>query len=232
LGVEPTAFNYQIGGPNPPSQTIAVTTTGEPISFSGSAQVATRQPWLQVSPTAGTASATSPQALTITVNPASLDPGVYMGFIDASNMVPLPNGTSTFNNDVPVTLNVSNSPLLNWTPSTLIFSFQTPQVPPAPQTINLSSTASSLPFTVAASAVCGAEKIERRGARRFAQHPWFTVSPNGGFTQGTASVPITISVDPAVVTSAQTCTGLITIVSTGAANTIQIPLSLNALTDQ
>ena len=35
LGFEPTAFNYQIGGPNPPSQTIAVTTTGEPDFFQG-----------------------------------------------------------------------------------------------------------------------------------------------------------------------------------------------------
>lgn len=233
LGIEPTAFNFPIGGPNPPSQTIAVTTTGEPISFSGLAQVTTQQPWLQASPPAGTASATAPQALTITVNPAGLDPGAYMGSIDASNTVVTGgNATSTFNNDIPVTLNVSNSPLLNWTPSTLIFSFQTPQGPPAPQTINLSSTTSSLPFTAAALAVCGTERINPREARRFERHPWFMVSPNHGVTQGTTNVPITISVNPAVVTSEQTCTGLVTITSAGAANTIQIPVTLNALTGQ
>lgn len=239
LGIEPTTFHYQIGGPNPPTQTITATTTGEPISFSGSAQVTTHQPWLQVSPTAGTSSATSPQALTITVNPEGLDPGVYTGFIDVSNMVPLPNGTSTFNNDVPITLNVSNSPLLNWTPSTLIFNFKTPHGPPDSQTINLSSTASSLPFTVAASAVCGSEKTDLLEAYRVARrrslfdlYSWFTVSPTRGVTAGTASVPITISVDPAVVTSTQTCTGLITITSAEAANAIQIPITLNALTDQ
>jgi hypothetical protein len=73
------------------------------------AQATTHQPWLLVSQTAGPASATSPEALTITESPEGLDPGVYTGFIDVSHTVGTgPNATSTFYSDAP-TLNVSNS---------------------------------------------------------------------------------------------------------------------------
>jgi hypothetical protein len=147
-------------------------------------------------------------------HPAGLHPGVYQGFIDVTNTVVTATGTSTSNNDIPVTLNVSKSPLMNWTPSSLIFSFQTPQLPPVPETINLSSTLSSLPFTVAASTVCGTRNIDllevNRGTRRSSPidlHSWFHVSPIRGGTEGTASVPITVSLDPTVVTRAQNCSG-------------------------
>ncbi len=231
LGTLPTTFNFQTGGPNPPSQTITVTTTGDPVTFN--VPSAFQTPWLSVSPTSGAASATSPQTLTMTVNPAGLDPGTYIGSVDVSNTIETGQGSSTtYNDTVPVTLNVSSSPLLNYTPSVLIFNFQTPQKPPASQILHLSATASSLPFAVAASAVCGTEKSDRPHAHRFERRPWFTVSPNRGVTEGTASLPITVSVDPAVVTSEETCTGLVTITSGGAANAIQIPVTLNALMGQ
>ena len=217
IGTPPTTINFQTGGPNPPSQPITVTTTGDPVTFN----VSTVTPWLSVSPTEGTASATSPQTLTISVNAAGMDPGTYMGSIDVSNTVVSEGSTTDYNDMVPVTLNVSSNPQLNSAPSALSFSFQTQKKPPAPQTINLSSTVRTLPFTVTASAMCG--------TGRLGLQPWFTVSPSHGVTEGAAGLPITVSVDPAAVTSEETCTGLVTIAAAGAANTIQIPVTLNAL---
>ena len=231
IGTAPTAFNFQIGGPNPPSQAITVTTSGDPITFNASPTDLTPQHWLSATPTAATASAASPQILTISVNPAGLDPGTYVGNVVVSNTVVTgPNSTTGYNDGVPITLNVSKSPLLNFAPAALSFSFQTPQQPPASQTINLSAT-SSLPFTIAVSARCGTGNTALR-AHRFEPRPWFTVNPIHGMVAGAASVPIAVSVDPAVVTSEETCAGLITITAAGAANVIQIPVALNALAGQ
>ncbi|MFN0168047.1 MAG: BACON domain-containing protein, partial [Bryobacteraceae bacterium] len=70
------AFNIALGS-GPASQTVALGSTGAPISFSASSIVSQ---WLSVSPSSGT----TPATLTVTVNPATLGLGVHSGAIVVS----------------------------------------------------------------------------------------------------------------------------------------------------
>ncbi len=79
LIVEPTAatFVYQPGGVSPASQTVTVDTSAYVLSFTAAASASTGGSWLSVSPNAGT----TPQNLTISVNPKTLSPGTYLGTV-------------------------------------------------------------------------------------------------------------------------------------------------------
>ena len=66
-------FAFQIGGELPQAQVVAVTASS-PIGF---VVVATGGSWLRVNPLGGTA----PAALTVSVNPLGLNPGIYSGTI-------------------------------------------------------------------------------------------------------------------------------------------------------
>src|SRR5262249_35209620 len=66
-------FNYVVGTPTPPAQTIQVTSSGNPLS----ANVTLSAPWLSASTLTGT----TPLAVDVKVNPAGLTPATYHGFI-------------------------------------------------------------------------------------------------------------------------------------------------------
>ena len=92
-------FVYSSGSPNPPAQTIAVTSTGAAAQFTAAA---TSSGWLSVTPT----SATTPATLTVAVNPASLGSGSYAGSITLSDSSGTPQLTITVTLTVIVTLPV------------------------------------------------------------------------------------------------------------------------------
>ncbi|MCS7026899.1 MAG: hypothetical protein NZV14_19040 [Bryobacteraceae bacterium] len=79
MGVSPgsLAFNWQTDSPTAPgAQTVAVTTTGEPLSFTASVSGA---PWLSISPAVGVVLAGSPVVVTATVDTTGLLPATYTG---------------------------------------------------------------------------------------------------------------------------------------------------------
>jgi uncharacterized protein (TIGR03437 family) len=102
LTVAPTqlSFNYGPSGLDFPSQTIALNSTGSPISFSAVASTVSGGNWLGVSPVSGT----TPASLTVTVGSvSSLSPGTYNGIITIS-----PAGGASATQTVAVTLTVKS----------------------------------------------------------------------------------------------------------------------------
>jgi uncharacterized protein (TIGR03437 family) len=97
----PLAFTYSAGNPTPAPQTVSITSSGPAIQFTASSSDSA---WLSVTP----ASATTPAALSVSVNPANLGPGTYTGSIalaGSAGVAPL---------SIPVTLVVSApQPVIN-----------------------------------------------------------------------------------------------------------------------
>ncbi|HUJ23436.1 MAG TPA: hypothetical protein VLX58_18010, partial [Bryobacteraceae bacterium] len=91
----PLIFAYNIGDPQPVSQTIAVSSTGSPLNFSASTSGGN---WLSVSPARGA----TPGSIAVSVNPAGLAAGTYNGLVSISSQAAV-NGLQV----VAVTLNVS-----------------------------------------------------------------------------------------------------------------------------
>ena len=114
-------LNWQTGiaAPNP-SQTFTITTTANQqlgFSFIQSGSLTNIS---TISPASGSTSAATGTALiTYTVNPASLAVGTYTGKITLFTF-----GGSPPQQDIAVTLNVSNTALLNVPSNTLNFSYQ------------------------------------------------------------------------------------------------------------
>ena len=71
-------FSYETGQAAPAAQTVAVSTSGEPVSFTAAASGGA---WLAVDRTSGIAMAGSPVTLTVTVAVDGLIPGSYTGRI-------------------------------------------------------------------------------------------------------------------------------------------------------
>jgi uncharacterized protein (TIGR03437 family) len=189
LSASPTAltFNYQIGATNNNVQkTIAVSPSG--ATFTATANVtAGSQQWLSVSPTSGMGTST------VTVLPAGLPAGTYQGSINLSA-----SGSNPIS--VPVTLNVSASPLLDLSAGTLSFTYQVGSPNPAPQTITPSSTTPGMSYTVAATS----------------QGNWLSVNVNNAVTPS----PVTVTANPAGL-AAGTYTGSLSFNAVGAGNNPQ-----------
>jgi uncharacterized protein (TIGR03437 family) len=111
MGAQPTAspasfnFTYEVGSSALPAAGKLTATlpksTGTGYTLAAStANVSPPEGWLTVTPRSGS----SPLALTVTVNPTSLSPGSYTGYIALGTTPP----TST--TLVPVTLSISNPP--------------------------------------------------------------------------------------------------------------------------
>jgi uncharacterized protein (TIGR03437 family) len=207
LSPPPAPFNFQIGGGNPANQTVQIGTTSTAIPITVSTALPQGQNWLMVGISSNTASAAQPATLTLSVNPSGLPPGTYNGTISV-------NGSGAGNTPltIPVTLNVSNSTLLNVSPSAITVSFQSGGFAPAARQITVSSTGIPLDYNVAvATASCGTG--------------WLTVSQASGNT-GVGGSIFNVSVNPTGITAPQTCTGTITVSSPGAPNAVSIPVTL------
>lgn len=204
LGTPPQPFNYQLGGSNPATQTIAVSSSSTPISFNASATVTGGTNWLTITPSSGT----TPQTLTLSVNPGGLAPGEYTGTVTLTSA-----GAGNAPLSFPVRLNVSASTLLNANAGGLTFNYQTTTLQnPAAQIVTITSTGAPLNYTAAATAsACN-------GLTN-----WLTVTQATGTTPGN----ITVSVSPAGLTPPQNCAGSIAVTAPGASNTVTIPVMFN-----
>lgn len=191
------AFNYTFGGPIPPPQGIAVTSTGAAASFT----VTTNASWLY----APALSYVTPASVQVSIYPGpSLLPGVYNGTVFIN-----PTYGGGTQQTVTVTLRVSAAGTLSAAPTFLSFSYQTGGAFPVPQTVNvINSTGSNTTFTASVSTSNGGN--------------WLSCSP----VNATTPAAIIISANPANL-GAGTYTGTVTFTaSNAAASPTQIPVSL------
>jgi uncharacterized protein (TIGR03437 family) len=112
-----------------------------------------------------------------------------------------------------VTLNVVTSQTLSVSPNTVTFNFTTGGTAPANQTVALSSTGASSPFTVAVDQATG---------------KWLTVTPASGTTPATANTPVnlTLSANTSGLTVGKYTT-TVNITSTAALTPATLTVTLN-----
>ena len=201
--VNPPPFLYQIGtATDPPSQTLTVTAAGGSTTFS--VQESPQVSWLTANPLNGTATANGANiVLNATPHEQALQPGAY-----TTSIVVTPGGASALA-PVPVSLLVSNNPLLKLSNNTLNFTVPFAGAPSATQQIIASSSSGqAIGFTATPNV------------------PWLTATPNNATTPAT----ISIRVNPAGL-SIQSYTGTITVAPTnGDAYTETITVNLNVIT--
>jgi len=207
IAVSPASLSFsgQRLGPNPATQTIAVS-NGAPApaaSLNWTAAVATSSggSWLQVSPASGTNSG----ALTVSINLAVVGAGTYDGTITVI-ATGAPNSPKT----VPVTLTVSPAlPKIGLSTPVMVFS-TLPGISTGNQALNISNQGDgTLTWTAAATTGSG-------GA-------WLTINPAGGTNSGA----ITVSVNAANLPSGS-FQAAITVTAAGSSNSPQtVQVSLN-----
>jgi uncharacterized protein (TIGR03437 family) len=187
-------FFAQQNGAIPASRAVQVTATGSNTSY----VVSTNQPWLLAGPQTGT----TPGTITVGVNQTGLAAGTYTGSVTV--------GAGGITATIPVTLTVTNNPLLQVNTSQVNFSYQTSgQVPPARPIVVSTSTGQTLAFQTTAAVPSGTPN-------------WLTVAPTSGTTAGVFS----ISLVPGVVQSLApgSYDGTVTVTAGGADNS---PLVIN-----
>ena len=138
------SFNFQVGGAaNVLQKTINLTSSGTLITFTAASttNLAGIQ-WLSINSTQGTA----PGTLTASVSPFAFPVGQYQGAITITAP-----GASNTTTTIPVSLNISDKPLLDLSPSTLQFSYQAGGPVPPDQFVTPSATTPSLNYTVGVS---------------------------------------------------------------------------------
>jgi len=156
------SFTYQTGGTTPAAQAVAVTSSGNAVSYT----TATSATWLSATPASGS----TPGSVSVSVNPTGLAAGSYSGSVTITS-----SGASNSPKMVPVTLTVTSTslPTLTASPASLSFTYQSGGATPAAKIANLSSSSSgSLSYTAAASAA------------------WLTLTPASGNTPGSLSIGV------------------------------------------
>ena len=200
LAVSPQSliFSYQIGtGLSVFTQSISITAGGASVPVTVAPATATCGNWLQVFQS----SAVTPTAVSVGVNTAGLTlPQVCSGTLNIS--------AATGLIQVPVTLNISNNPLLVVSPLALNFTVPFEGQISSTQAIALSATdGSAITFNASSTTTTGGS--------------WLTAGP----TQGTTPVNITVAVS-AFGLNPGNYTGAVTIISPGLPGPLSVPVNL------
>ncbi len=211
----PLIFPYQVGQAAPGQQIIGLTSsTGAPLNYTvvAAETACGGTSWLATSgATAGTTNSSFNVAVT---NLSSLATGTCTGTLTVTATNPA-TGNPAVNSPlvIPVTLYVSNDPLLVVTPSSLSFSLPVGGSTATQQlAVTSTSSTSNLTFTVTESTNNGGPN-------------WLTVGPLSGNTSPGNNI-VTVSVSPFLL-SAGTYTGTVTIASIGVADSpLTIPVTL------
>ncbi len=193
LSLSPNAleFTYQVGTPSPAAKTITPVSTSGALNYVVTASTNTGGNWLTI----GTPAGTTPAPISISANPAGLTAGTYTGTVTVTAA-----GAGNPPQNVPVTLKVSNEPLITvnktTNPTTLAFNWQVGQVGPGAQVIELgTTTGAALNYSVTSASTSGGD--------------WLRIISSG------TSTPASISVFAATSNiSAGTYDGSITVTAT------------------
>jgi hypothetical protein len=207
LNVNPSALNfaYQAGTPAPLPQTISLTSSGGAANATVTSSTSSGgTQWLIVSPTG---QLTTPSNITVNIQPAGLAAGsTYMGNIQIVSSGGGANGTV----NIPVSLLVSNNPIIAANPASLTFTAQVGNAAPS-QSLSLTSSGGPLTYTAASS----------------------VGSPTGGnwlqvpSQSGTTSGAITVAVNTSGL-AVGTYIGAINVTAPNAGNgNLSVPVTLN-----
>jgi uncharacterized protein (TIGR03437 family) len=202
----PLSFNIQTGGTNNiASQTLTVAVTPPAqLGFGFTASVDANpagKNWITINPPNGnTNQQTGVAQVTVGVDSANLPANTYNGHITL-----ITPGATPAQQDIPVKLTVSASPLLNVPPTPLVFTYQLGGAVPAAQNVNVTATSSTLNYTLATGATA----------------TWLTVP-----TSGTTAAPFPVSVNPAGLPPGTYTTTITVTGTTAGSGTGQIPVTL------
>jgi uncharacterized protein (TIGR03437 family) len=127
-------FNQALGGQAPPFQTLQATGVPTGTTIGASITLLNGTGWLTANVAANT--------VTVTANGSALPQGTYNGVVTV--IVP---GASNNPFNIPITLVVGAPQTLSLSATTVNFSYQLGGATPAPQTVQLSSSAMAVPFT-------------------------------------------------------------------------------------
>jgi hypothetical protein len=209
--VNPLDFNKVYGGPNPLAQVFTASSTGAAFAFNATAVSSTGGNWLVISPSAYGCCTSTPQVITVTVNPAvTLAAGTY------TSEIIIKANTGSPSMIVPVTLNISPAtvPFFDDLPGGVSFFQATGGAAPAAQTVKIRNAgAGTLNWTAVTSTSDGGG--------------WLTIS-----TVGTAPSNMAVSVNPAKMPglglTAGIFSGQITLQTTGDRQTIPVSVVVGA----
>ena len=186
--VNPLRFVKTYAGANPLSQTITMASTGTQFTFAASVQNSTGGNWLTINPSAYGYGITTPQAITVGVNPAvTLAAGTYM----AEVIVNSEDGKQGFS--IPVTLVVNNSTTAHFDviAGALNYSMETDGEEPPSQEMQIRNAgAGALAWTASVSTADGGSWLSLSEASGAAPANLSVTAnpknlPNGGLIAGT-----------------------------------------------
>jgi uncharacterized protein (TIGR03437 family) len=188
-------FTFQSGGTLPVSQNLQISNqvagTGQ-IAFTVQTAISgSVANWLSAAVN-GSASGQTQATVAVSVNPGSLPAGFYTGTVTIT-----PTGGNVVS--IPVTLNVQGLTAIVASPSPLSFSYQLGGNNPPSQAVQVSGSATGLPYGVTVAMTTGSG--------------WLSVNKSSGITPDVLSV----SVSPSNLAAGTSYSGTITVQGTGTA---------------
>ena len=201
ISVLPTtinAFTQAQGAPAPAAQSVTVTGSPNPISFTVSTNPSGS--WLSATPS-GLATPATVQ-ISVDATKANLTPGPYSGTVTINAP-----GASPSAIQIPVSLTVVASQPLTATPTQLSFAYTVGAGAPPAQTVQVAAAGGPVPYTVAVSSSA----------------TWLQVTPLKGNTPDNLIVNIT---NLATLTTAGNLIGTITVSSSNSATSASITVNL------
>jgi uncharacterized protein (TIGR03437 family) len=189
LSATGATFTIREGNGTPSSSTVQIFNTGDPATtIQWSADILGSSTWLTLSPSSGTAGATTPGTLTLTpaASVSNLPAGAYYALVRVSdpNALDSPQYLTAVLDVRPA----DDPPELDLSPAGVVLTSSAGQTLPLTQTISV-KTSSNTPvsFAAAASAV-------NNGT-------WLSVSPTTGMTSTSNPGTVTASIDPSKLTA-------------------------------
>ena len=204
--VNPIAFSIPEGGAALP-QVLAVPSTGTNFTFSSAVYTANGGNWLSIS-NLGSECCTTPEGITVSINAATLTPGIYSGEIVFKQYFQQTQALT-----VPVTLTVaaSGSTFFDSLPGQMSFSLVNNGTAPSAQSFQIRNAGSgTLHWTLSTSTADGGN--------------WLTASALSGTAPSTVSVSVTPSALPSGGLAAGTFNGQLVLQTTG--DQVTIPVSV------
>jgi lysophospholipase L1-like esterase len=192
------SFAATNGGPNPASQTFAITNSG---SAALNYTLSTNAGWVSVSPVTGSLAAGAGQQITVSVTTTGLQPGTSNATITVNDPAATNSPQAV---SVSLVLDAAPAPAIQLTPSSLSFASTNGGANPPAQTFALTNTGSgTLNFSLATNANW-LSASPATGSLAAGAGQQVTVSiDNAGLSAGTSNATITVS-DPAATNSPQT----------------------------
>ena len=207
-------FSFQIGQGQtaPAAQTLMLMASGPPVSFAVSTSLTASNPatcgtgsWLAA--TTQSSPATTPNALTVTVNPAGMTAGICTGKVT----ITYAGSAGNTQLDVPVTLFVSTTPLLNIS---------------LPQGFGVEATTlsgSTIQRQISMTSTDGTTAINYTLVFTSSGCQWLFAAP----LTGTTPTPVQVNIQPGCITAPGSYPGTISITSPNLPQQVILPITLS-----